>query len=205
MVTDNVNFINETVIGQTLENSGRRVGQAVRAILSKSLELKGLGMEDIAVLASINDPDLLDALFDAAQRVKETIYGRRLVIFAPLYISNLCGNECLYCAFRAQNVSVRRRALTQAEISREVEILVKQGHKRILLVAGESYPNEGFDYVLKAIDTVYGTTVGNGEIRRVNVNIAPLSLDEFKRLKAANIGTYQDLRPGASGRQEARL
>ncbi len=191
MVTDNVNFINETVIGQTLEKAGRRDGQAVRAILSKSLELKGLGMEDIAVLASINDPELLDALFDAAQRVKETIYGRRLVIFAPLYISNLCGNECLYCAFRAQNVSVRRRALTQAEISREVEILVKQGHKRVLLVAGESYPNEGFDYVLKAIDTVYGTTVGNGEIRRVNVNIAPLSLDEFKRLKAANIGTYQ--------------
>ena len=143
MVTDNVNFINETVIGQTLEKAGRRDGQAVRAILSKSLELKGLGMEDIAVLASINDPELLDALFDAAQRVKETIYGRRLVIFAPLYISNLCGNECLYCAFRAQNVSVRRRALTQAEISREVEILVKQGHKRVLWSRASRTPMKG--------------------------------------------------------------
>ena len=113
------------------------------------------------------------------------------MLFAPLYVSNLCGNECLYCAFRAGNRELTRRALTQEEIAREVTRLVEQGHKRILLVAGEAYPTEGFDYVLRAIDTVYRTSSGPGEVRRVNVNVAPLTLPEFRRLKEAGIGTYQ--------------
>ena len=191
MTTENGSFINEDAIAQTLQKAARRDASAVREVLAKALELKGLDMEDIAILAAISDPDLLKELFDTARKAKETIYGRRLVLFAPLYISNLCGNECLYCAFRAQNTAVRRRALTQAEIRSETEVLIKQGHKRALVVAGESYPNEGFDYVLKAIDTVYDTKIGNGEIRRVNVNIAPLTIDEFKRLNEAKIGTYQ--------------
>jgi 2-iminoacetate synthase len=191
MTTENGSFINEDAIAQTLQKAARRDASAVREVLAKALELKGLDMEDIAILAAISDPDLLKELFDTARKAKETIYGRRLVLFAPLYISNLCGNECLYCAFRAQNIAVRRRALTQAEIRSETEVLIKQGHKRALVVAGESYPNEGFDYVLRAIDTVYDTKIGNGEIRRVNVNIAPLTIDEFKRLNEAKIGTYQ--------------
>jgi 2-iminoacetate synthase len=113
------------------------------------------------------------------------------VLFAPLYISNLCANECLYCAFRARNTAITRRALSQEEIEHEVEILIKQGHKRVLLVAGESYPVQGFQYVLDSIATVYNAKVGNGDIRRVNVNVAPLTVDEFKQLKAAQIGTYQ--------------
>ena len=124
----------------------------------------------------VSDPDLLGELFHAARRVKEAIYGKRLVIFAPLYISNLCANECLYCAFRARNEEVKRRALSQEEIAEEVRHLVEQGHKRVLLVAGESYPKEGFDYVLRSIETVYATPSGPGEIRRVNVNVAPLSV-----------------------------
>jgi 2-iminoacetate synthase len=191
MTTENGSFINEDAIAQTLQKAARRDASAVREVLAKALELKGLDMEDIAILAAISDPDLLKELFDTARKAKETIYGRRLVLFAPLYISNLCGNECLYCAFRAQNIAVRRRALTQAEIRSETEVLIKQGHKRALVVAGESYPNDGFDYVLRAIDTVYDTKIGNGEIRRVNVNIAPLTIDEFKRLNEAKIGTYQ--------------
>lgn len=191
MTTENGSFINEDAIAQTLQKAARRDASAVREVLAKALELKGLDMEDIAILAAISDPDLLKELFDTARKAKETIYGRRLVLFAPLYISNLCGNECLYCAFRAQNIAVRRRALTQAEIRSETEVLIKQGHKRALVVAGESYPNEGFDYVLRAIDTVYDTKIGNGEIRRVNVNIAPLTIEEFKRLNEAKIGTYQ--------------
>ena len=106
-------------------------------------------------------------------------------------MSNLCGNECTYCAFRARNTELERRALTQEEIARETRMLIDQGHKRVLLVAGESYPREGFSYVLKAIDTVYSVTHDQGEIRRVNVNVAPLTLDEFRELKAAKIGTYQ--------------
>ena len=164
---------------------------SIRDILNKSLELKGLNISDIAALCSINDPSLLSELFLTAKQVKEKIYGRRLVIFAPLYISNLCKNECLYCAFRATNPDIKRRALNQSEIANEVRILIEQGHKRVLLVSGESYPKQGFQYVLDAIETVYATKSGHGEIRRVNVNVAPLTLDEFKQLKAAQIGTYQ--------------
>lgn len=191
MIAETGHFIDESAIVATLEKASRRDEKAVREVIAKALEMKGLDLEDMAVLAAVSDPDLLKELFDAARRVKETIYGQRLVLFAPLYISNLCGNECLYCAFRARNTAVHRRALTQDEIRRETEILIQQGHKRVLLVAGESYPQEGFDYVLKAIDSVYAAKVGKGEIRRVNVNVAPLSLDEFKRLKDAKIGTYQ--------------
>ena len=163
----------------------------VREILAKALELKGLTVEDVGALISVEDSDLLEELFHVARSVKESIYGPRIVLFAPLYISNLCSNDCLYCGFRANNREVRRRALSQDEIASEVKILVEQGHKRILLVAGESYPEEGFSYILRAIDTAYRTQSGKGEIRRVNVNLAPLSVEEFRELKAAGIGTYQ--------------
>ena len=163
----------------------------VRAVLAKAALSKGLSDEDVAVLMSIQSPDLAQELFHTASQVKDTIYGKRLVIFAPLYISNLCGNECLYCAFRARNTAIKRRALSQEEIAHEVKALVEQGHKRVLVVAGESYPKEGFDYVLKAIETVYSVKSGRGEVRRVNANVAPLTVDEFKLLKAAKIGTFQ--------------
>jgi 2-iminoacetate synthase len=139
----------------------------------------------------LSDPGLLGEMFAAAKRTKERIYGKRLVLFAPLYISNMCCNECLYCAFRARNTALKRRALSQGEIARETKLLIEQGHKRLLLVAGESYPRDGFSYIIQAIDTVYSVKSGRGEIRRVNVNIAPLELEEFQALKAAMIGTYQ--------------
>lgn len=184
-------FIDDSAIGQVLATAGKSDGQRVREVLAKAREMKGLEPEDVAALANISDPGLLAELFDTAKAVKEQIYGKRLVLFAPLYISNMCGNECLYCAFRARNKLVDRVALTQEQIAREVQILVEQGHKRILLVAGESYPNEGFNYILKSIATIYATTSGPGEIRRVNANIAPLTVDEFRQLHAAKIGTYQ--------------
>jgi len=185
-------IINDNAIKQLLDRTASKPDLVqVRDILSKARELKGLNAEDIAALTCITDKSLLDELFQTARYVKEIIYGRRMVVFAPLYISNLCQNECTYCAFRAKNNSVKRRVLTQQEIAREIEILEKQGHKRVLLVAGESYPRQGFQYILDAIETIYETKVGNGEIRRVNVNIAPLTVDEFKQLKAAHIGTYQ--------------
>ena len=172
-------------------SSSRPDPAEVRELLAKALELKGLRGRDLGVLASVTDPDPLSELFETARRVKETIYGKRIVLFAPLYVSNLCGNECLYCAFRVRNKGLVRRALTQDEVAREVRWLEEQGHKRILLVAGEAYPQEGFDYVLRCIETVYATSSGPGEIRRVNVNVAPLAADEFHRLKEAKIGTYQ--------------
>ena len=183
--------IDEAAIAQALTQGARHDTARVREVLAKALELKGIAPDEAAVLMNVSDPGLLAEIFDTAKRIKHEIYGRRLVLFAPLYVSNLCANECLYCAFRASNKALKRRALTQAEVAREVESLVDEGHKRILLVAGESYPGEGFPYVIHCIETIYSVKKGNGEIRRVNVNVAPLSLDEFKELKAAKIGTYQ--------------
>ncbi len=185
------NFIHEAGISEIMEANKRADAVRVREVLAKARELKGLDTVEVAALTGISDPVLLQELFETANYVKDTIYGKRLVIFAPLYISNLCANECLYCAFRATNKSIVRRALTQEEIAREVENLVGQGHKRILLVAGESYPKEGLDYVLQSIRTVYKVKTEHGEIRRVNVNLAPLETDDFRRLKAEGIGTYQ--------------
>ena len=182
--------INEKNIHATLAKSAG--GNArIRDILRKSRELKGLSLEDVAALTTVSTMELLEELFAAARYVKESIYGRRLVLFAPLYISNLCSNECTYCAFRARNTMVKRRALNMEEIAREGMALIEQGHKRVLLVAGESYPSEGFSYILRAIETLYSLKNKNGEIRRVNANIAPLTPEEFRELKATNIGTYQ--------------
>ena len=185
-------IINDETIENWLSSTARAPHAGdVTDILSKAKELKGLDAQDIATLTAVEDSRLLAELFETAKYIKETIYGQRMVIFAPLYISNLCGNECLYCAFRAKNKAVKRRVLTQDEIASEVQILENQGHKRVLLVAGESYPKQGFQYILDAVDTIYATQSGNGEIRRVNVNIAPLTTEEFRQLKNANIGTYQ--------------
>ena len=183
--------IDEERIFAVLQESTSRDAAYVRTVIAKALKLKGLDEEEVAALAQVSEPDLLGELFAAARKVKEQIYGSRLVMFAPLYISNLCANECLYCAFRARNKEIKRRALTQDEIRDEVGLLIDQGHKRVLLVAGESYPKEGLDYVLRSIETVYSVKRPKGEIRRVNVNIAPLTVDEFKRIKATGIGTYQ--------------
>jgi len=184
-------IIDEDRIAHMREDARGCTPATIRTIFSEARALKGLSVEQVAALSTISDTALLGELFETARFVKEAIYGRRLVLFAPLYVSNLCANECLYCAFRVRNSEVHRRALNQGEIATEVKALIDQGHKRVLLVAGESYPSEGFSYVLDAVKTIYGVKSGNGSIRRVNVNVAPLTTDEFKELKAMNIGTYQ--------------
>jgi 2-iminoacetate synthase len=185
-------FIDEAQIAHTLETARRSDPAAVRAVLTRARLMEGLDAGEMAVLMNVGDPVLLEEMYAAARFVKNEIYGNRLVLFAPLYISNLCNNECVYCAYRSQNQELVRRALTQEEIATETRLLIEQGHKRILLLAGESYPKEdGFNYILKAIATIYQTKSGRGEIRRVNVNIAPLTVDQFKQLKAAKIGTFQ--------------
>ena len=149
-------FIDDQAIADVLAKSHAPASSEVLEILAKARELHGLSMADVATLSLVTDPGLLEELFHTARFVKESIYGRRMVLFAPLYISNLCANECLYCAFRAKNTAIKRRALNQEEIARETEILINQGHKRILVVAGEAYPKqEGFQYILDTIATVY--------------------------------------------------
>lgn len=184
-------FINAEEIAQILEQNQKPALSRVRDVLTKAKEMKGLSLEDVAVLTHISDPMQLFELFETANHIKEKIYGKRLVIFTPLYISNFCNNECIYCAFRAKNDAIVRKALTQAEIVHKTETLIKQGHKRVLLVAGDSYPNEDFQYVIDSIASIYNTRMGNGEIRRVNVNIGPLDIPEFRRLCEMKIGSYQ--------------
>jgi 2-iminoacetate synthase len=183
-------FIEEREVQQTLESAQGDPARA-RAVLQKARSLAGLSIPEVAELLAVRDPDVVEEIYHSAREVKDTIYGSRLVLFAPLYISNYCANECVYCAFRARNRDLPRRALTQPEIAAEVKTLVEQGHKRILMVAGESYPNGGIDYIFESIRTIYSTRSGNGEIRRVNVNLAPLTVGEFRALKAEKIGTYQ--------------
>ncbi len=167
--------------------------QQIEEIIAKSYELKGLSFNDVALLCRIESTELLAPVFAAAKKVKEAIYGRRIVLFAPLYISNLCANECLYCAFRASNKLLTRRALSMAEIAEEARTILDQGHKRVLMVAGESYPKQdGFSYIIKAIEAIYNTKNARGDsIRRINANVAPLTLEQFKELKTSGIGTYQ--------------
>jgi 2-iminoacetate synthase len=154
--------------------------------------MQGLSFDETATLIALEDPELTEELFATARAVKEEIYGSRLVMFAPLYISNRCTNECSYCAYRASNRDLNRITLSQEQIAAETKVIIEQGHKRILMVAGESYPDSNsLNYVYKAIETVYATHSGNGEIRRVNVNIAPLPVEDFRNLKATGIGTYQ--------------
>jgi len=184
-------FINENKIWEVLENNKEPGYNQIKEVLAKASQMKGLGLDDVAVLTGISDPVMLAELFDTANKVKETIYGKRLVLFAPLYISNLCANECLYCAFRATNKAISRSALSQQQIAKETEVLINQGHKRVLMVAGEAFPNKGFQYILDSIRTIYDVKTEHGEVRRVNVNIAPLETDQFRNLKAEGIGTYQ--------------
>ena len=188
---ERADYINEVEIDAILEQQKRPEAAKVRELLAKAREMRGLSMEEVATLSRVESRELLQEIFDAAKQIKEAIYGTRLVFFAPLYISNRCSNECTYCAFRATNATLKRRTLTQQEISEETRILVRQGHKRVLMVSGEALPPEGFQYLLDSIATIYSTRVGPGEIRRVNVNLAPQTTERFRLLKQAEIGTFQ--------------
>lgn len=188
-------IINDIKIKEILATKTAVEAKQVSDIIQKALELKGLNLEETAILLNAKEPELINEIFAAANQVKEQIYGKRLVIFAPLYISNLCSNNCSYCAFRTSNKELKRRYLTQSEITQETELLIRQGQKRIVLLAGEAYPDNNIQYLFDAIETIYKikqkNTLDSSAIRRINVNIAPLTLEEFKLLKACNIGTYQ--------------
>jgi 2-iminoacetate synthase len=188
---EHADFIDPGEIDALLTQRSRPSRTRVRELLAKARELQGLAMEDVACLMLVEEPDLLAAIFATAKSIKEEIYGSRLVFFAPLYISNRCSNECTYCAFRATNTTLKRRTLTEEQIAEETRILIRQGHKRVLVVAGEALPPRGFKYILDAIGTIFDTRVGPGEIRRVNVNLAPQNVERFKLLKEAGIGTFQ--------------
>ncbi len=149
-----------------------------------------MDLAEVAALLAVTDTEARDRVFAAAREIKEAIYGRRMVLFAPLYASNECSNNCLYCAFRRDNRELHRHTLSMEEIANETRVIEEMGHKRILLLTGE-HGKTGAEYATEAMRTIYETRVGRGEIRRVNVNVAPLRVEGLRELKAAGIGTYQ--------------
>ncbi|MDQ1278566.1 MAG: 2-iminoacetate synthase [Thermodesulfobacteriota bacterium] len=184
-------FIDDQLIANILAEAKEQPALRVREIIQKAKELKGLTPEETAILLQTEDQELFMEILQTAREIKRSIYGNRLVLFAPLYITNFCANNCLYCGFRRDNKELNRVALTMEQIASEVKVLEREGHKRLLMLCGEHPTRSNLDYFLEAIATAYATkTEKGGEIRRINVEIAPLSTEEFRRLKATDIGTY---------------
>jgi 2-iminoacetate synthase len=162
----------------------------IREVIAKSLAKKRLSLEETAALIAVKDPELIEEIKEGARSLKEKVYGNRIVLFAPLYVGSLCTNDCQYCGFRTSNKSAQRTTLNQQQLIKEVEALEDNGQKRLILVFGE-HPKYNADYIAEATKTVYQVKKGNGEIRRVNINAAPLEIDGFKKVHQAGIGTYQ--------------
>lgn len=185
-------FINDQEIRRclALAAEGSKDQQLVLSIIEKAKAAKGLSHQETAILLSIEDADLVEIMKKAAGEMKERIYGKRIVIFAPLYLSNHCINNCTYCGYKTSNSQMPRKRLTMKELSGEVRILQGLGHKRLALEAGEDPANCGIDYILTAMETIYGLHFENGSIRRANVNIAATTVENYSKLKKAGIGTY---------------
>jgi len=182
-------IINVDLINSLLDE--KPTAAQVDEILSKALAMKGLTLKESAMLLNVDDDALLEKLFRAAKELKEKIYGKRIVLFVPLYASNYCANNCVYCGFRRDNESIARKHLTPTEVVEEAKAIIRQGHKRIILLTGEDYKHAGLDYIQEIMERIYKEKVFNGEIRRININIAPLSVEDFKKLNSFDIGTYQ--------------
>ena len=162
----------------------------VREIIAKSLNKERLTLAETAALILADEPELIEEIKNGARELKKKVYGNRIVLFAPLYIGNHCINNCKYCGFKASNKFAVRRTLTDEEIIKETEALEDNGQKRLILVYGE-HPKYSPEYIAHTVRLVYGVKKGNGEIRRVNINAAPLEIEGFRTVKEAGIGTFQ--------------
>jgi len=187
-------FIDENGIHQLLMRGRCPDSKAVDDIIQKARQNATTGAlldpQDVAVLANVEEPQLWHAIFETADWIKQKVYGNRIVLFAPLYVSSLCVNNCAYCGFRSGNPEVRKGALTMDELREELLSLVKVGHKRLIMVYGE-HPSTDYEYMCRTVETAYRVKHGHGEIRRANVNAAPLFVDEYKAVRSVGIGTYQ--------------
>ena len=162
----------------------------IDSIIEKAKELKGLSHREASVLLACELPEQTQKIYALAEQIKKDFYGNRIVLFAPLYLSNYCVNGCVYCPYHHQNKHIPRKKLTQEEVIKEVTALQDMGHKRLALETGEDPVNNPIEYVLECIKTIYGIKHKNGAIRRVNVNIAATTVENYKKLKDAGIGTY---------------
>jgi 2-iminoacetate synthase len=182
-------FIPEEKIAGLLETQKQDKGR-IREIIAKSLAKNRLEPEEMAALFNAADPELVAEIKEGARSLKKLVYGTRIVLFAPLYVGNNCINNCSYCGFRKSNLDIVRKSLTLKELEAEVRGLEKKGHKRLIMVYGE-HPSYDADFIYDTVKKVYSVKEGLGEIRRVNINAAPLDVEGFRRVKEAGIGTYQ--------------
>jgi 2-iminoacetate synthase len=171
-------------------NNTKATKERVREVIAKSLDKQRLTLEETAVLINATDPELIEEIKQGARTLKQKVYGNRIVLFAPLYVGNKCTNNCRYCGFRTDNKKAVRKTLSDEELIKEVEALEDNGQKRLILVYGE-HPAYSPEYIAHTVKIIYGVKKGNGEIRRVNINAAPLDIDGFRIVKDAKIGTYQ--------------
>jgi len=182
-------FIDAEELWDHIHNS-KSSAEEVRRVIAKSLSKQRLTLAETAILIGADTPELIEEIKDGARKLKELVYGNRIVLFAPLYIGNKCTNNCSYCGFRSTNKEAVRSTLDDKELVSEVEALEDNGQKRLILVYGE-HPDYGPEYIAHTVKVVYGVKKGNGEIRRVNVNAAPLEIEGFRIVKDSGIGTYQ--------------
>jgi 2-iminoacetate synthase len=185
-------FISHEEILETLRYAEENRGNLplCRQLLKKAEERKGLSHREASVLLACEDPEITAGMYALAQQIKKDFYGNRIVMFAPLYLSNYCVNGCVYCPYHQKNRHIARKKLTQEEVRREVIALQDMGHKRLAIEAGEDPVNNPIEYILECIDTIYSIQHKNGAIRRVNVNIAATTVENYRKLKDAGIGTY---------------
>lgn len=185
-------FIDHQEILDTLEYADQNKNnvEVIDQILNKARERKGLSHREASVLLACEIPEKVQELYELAEQIKKDFYGNRIVIFAPLYLSNYCVNGCLYCPYHMKNKHIPRKKLTQEEVEKEVIALQDMGHKRLAIEAGEDPVNNPIEYILDCIKTIYSIKHKNGAIRRVNVNIAATTVENYRKLKEAGIGTY---------------
>lgn len=185
-------FIDNEEILATIEYGAKNKNnkELINQIIEKARKYQGISHREAMVLLECDDEDLLNKIYSLAREVKEKFYGKRIVMFAPLYLSNYCINGCVYCSYHVKNKTIRRKKLSQDEIRKEVIALQDMGHKRLALELGEDPIKNSIEYVVESIKTIYGIKHKNGEIRRVNVNIAATTVEDYKKLKDAQIGTY---------------
>ena len=183
-------FIDDNKIWETLEKAKNPDLKQIDDVLAKAMEKRGLTLQEAAILLQITDPEHTNLLFSAAKKIKEEIYGNRIVLFAPLYVGNECVNDCVYCGFRISNKDCFRKTLSKDELVAETIALEKKGHKRLIMVYGE-HTKYSPQFIHDTVKKVYETKFENGEIRRVNINAAPLDVKGYKIVKEAGIGTYQ--------------
>ena len=185
-----VDFIDESTINGYLTNSAGNDAERLEAIIAKSHAKQALNLEETSFLINTDQPELVEKIFEAARQLKRDVYGRRIVLFAPLYVGSRCINDCSYCSFRRSNPTATRRTLSEPELKQQVSCLLDEGHKRLIMVYGEHAAYDA-DFIAETVRQAYSVQKGLDSIRRININAAPLDTEGFKKVHAAGIGTYQ--------------